>query len=220
MRISGDTVTYQSLEYSDAAAPCTSAYLPTEVFSLCGELRSGTRVLDVGCGNGFLAGIFLSRHCKVTGIDLSRTGIEIARLTHPRGRFEVMFADEKILENLGEQPFDIVVSTEVVEHVYSPRTFAEGCFVALKPGGRLICTTPYHGYLKNLFICLLNRFDAHFDPLWDGGHIKFWSRKTLSRLLVEAGFTNLRYRGSGRVPFLWKSIVVAADKASQDDIRA
>src|SRR5438046_5199820 len=92
MRISGDTVTYQSLEYSDAAAPCTSAYLPTEVFSLGGELRSGPRVLDVGCGNGFLAGIFLSRHCKVTGIDLSRTGIEIARLTHPRGRFEVMFA--------------------------------------------------------------------------------------------------------------------------------
>src|SRR5207244_287039 len=84
------------------------------------------------------------------------------------------------LERLGEEPFDSVVSAEVIEHLYTPRDFARGCFAALKPGGKFLCTTPYHGYLKNILICVLNQFDNHFNPLRDGGHIKFWSLKTLT----------------------------------------
>ena len=75
------------------------------------------------------------------------------------------------------------------------------------------------GYL-NILICLLNRFDNHFDPLWDGSHIEFWSSKTLSRLLIEAGFCNIRFRGAGRLPFLWKSMVIAAEKRSSDAVNA
>src|SRR5262249_367372 len=154
--------------------------------ALCNDLPSGTRLLDVGCGNGFLAGHFLSKGWKVVGIDLSPTGIEIARSSYPTARFEVLAADEHMLTNLGEQPFDILVSSEVIEPLYAPRQFVQGCFDALKPGGRFVCTTPYHGYMKNVLIALFNRFDYHFNPLWDGGHIKFWSRRTLSCLLSEA----------------------------------
>jgi len=179
--------------------------------ALWNDLPSGTRVLDVGCGNGFLAGHFLSKGWKVVGIDLSATGIEIARSSYPAARFEVLAADEQMLTSLGEQPFDILVSSEVIEHLYAPRQFVQGCFNALKLGGRFICTTPYHGYMKNVLIALFNRFDYHFNPLWDGGHIKFWSRRSLSCLMSEAGFTNVRFRGAGRVPFLWKSIVVAGE---------
>jgi len=179
---------------------------------MCGDLRSGTRVLDVGCGNGFLMSQFLEKGCAVVGVDLSQEGIALARATYPSGRFELLPADDRILELLGEEPFDVVVSTEVVEHLYAPRDFARGCFAALKPGGKFVCSTPYHGYLKNLLICLFNRFDAHFNPLWDCGHIKFWTPRTLRQLLAEVGFGNLRFRGAGRVPFLWKSIVVTAVK--------
>jgi 2-polyprenyl-3-methyl-5-hydroxy-6-metoxy-1,4-benzoquinol methylase len=100
----------------------------------------------------------------------------------------------------------------VVEHLYAPREWARGCFAALKPGGHLICTTPYHGYFKNLVLSLLGRWDSHANPLWDGGHIKLWSRRTLSALLTEAGFTNLEFRGAGRVPGLWMTMVVKAEK--------
>jgi 2-polyprenyl-3-methyl-5-hydroxy-6-metoxy-1,4-benzoquinol methylase len=180
--------------------------------AFCRELQPGTRVLDVGCGNGYLAGYFSRRRCQVVGIDLSTAGIELARLTYPSVRFEVMPADDRILERLNEEPFDLIVSAEVVEHLYAPRDFAQGCFSALKPGGTFLCTTPYHGYLKNLLVCVSNKFDSHFNPLWDGGHIKFWSLSTLSRLLTEAGFRNIRFRGSGRVTFLWKSMVIAAER--------
>jgi 2-polyprenyl-3-methyl-5-hydroxy-6-metoxy-1,4-benzoquinol methylase len=187
-------------------------FLPP-LFELCGELlRPGTRVLDVGCGNGYTAGQFVSRSCDVVGIDLSKTGIELARSAYPGGRFEVMPADDHILENLRCEPFDIVVSTEVVEHLYAPRPYVSGCYHALKSGGRFICSTPYHGYLKNLLLALLNKHDTHANPLWDGGHIKLWSRHTLSVLLSEAGFINLQFRGAGRFPLLWMTMLMSGDR--------
>src|SRR5450759_4273537 len=87
------------------------------------------------------------------------------------------------LDALAEAPFDAVVSTELIEHLYDPSAFTRGCWHALRPGGVFVCSTPYHGYLKNLSLALTNRFDRHFDPLWLGGHIKHWSHATLTRLL-------------------------------------
>lgn len=186
-------------------------FLP-HLLAFAGPLGPDVRMLDVGCGNGFVCAQFLKQGCRVVGIDLSRMGIEIARKAHPQARFEVLAADDNILRNLGEAPFDIIVSTEVIEHLYSPWDYAHGCFDALKPGGRFICTTPYHGYLKNLAVSLLGKWDSHADPLRDGGHIKFWSRNTLQRLLLECGFANLRFRGIGRMPYLWMTMLMAGDK--------
>lgn len=203
---------YREYAFESAAESHMHAHFMPHLLALAGELAPGTRVLDVGCGNGFTAGEFIKRGCNVTGIDLSRTGLEIARRAHPQGRFELLAADELLLDNLGAAPFDLVVSTEVVEHLYAPRHFAAGCFSALRPGGRFICTTPYHGYLKNLALSVLNKWDQHANPLWDGGHIKLWSRATLARLLAEAGFVNLQFRGIGRLPFLWMTMLMAGKK--------
>jgi len=63
---------------------------------------------------------------------------------------------------------------EVIEHLYSPKTYLANIYNWLKDDGYLILTTPYHGYLKNLAIALFNKFDNHFNPLWEGGHIKFF----------------------------------------------
>jgi 2-polyprenyl-3-methyl-5-hydroxy-6-metoxy-1,4-benzoquinol methylase len=205
---------YNDYGFTDAGASHMHARFMPHVLTFAGTLDANVRVLDVGCGNGFACGEFLKRGCQVVGVDLSRSGIEIARRTYRGGRFEVLGADDKLLEKLGEAPFDIVISTEVVEHLYSPREYARGCFQALKPKGRFICTTPYHGYLKNLLLSLANKWDAHANPLWDGGHIKLWSRRTLTALLAETGFANIQFRGAGRLPFLWMTMVVAADKPS------
>lgn len=182
------------------------------VFALAGELKPGLRVLDVGCGNGFSCGEFLKRGCEVTGIDLSEQGILLARKTYPEGRFEVLPADDHVLENLRAEPFDLIISTEVVEHLYAPRPYTRGCYQALRPGGRFICTTPYHGYLKNLILAVMGHWDTHANPLWDGGHIKLWSKATLSMLLREAGFENLQFRGAGRGPALWMTMIMSGDK--------
>lgn len=50
-----------------------------------------------------------------------------------------------------------------------------GAFQAHEPGGRFVCTTPYHGYLKTFALAVAGNSDSHANPLWDGGHIKLFS---------------------------------------------
>lgn len=211
--MSHPSANYKEYGYDDTAACFTASYLLPTIFALAGEIAPKTRVLDIGCGNGYIAGQFVQRGCTVVGIDLSQSGIAFARQTYPQARFEVLAADADVLQHLNEEPFDLVISTEVVEHLYDPRSYTAGCYAALcEDGGRFICSTPYHGYLKNLVLAVAGKWDSHASPLWDGGHIKLWSRNTLSRLLMEAGFDNLQFRGVGRLPWMWKSMIMSGDK--------
>jgi SAM-dependent methyltransferase len=200
----------ESSEYLQAGLRGCHSYVLPDLLKLCSGLPAGARVLDVGCGNGSVAAELERRGFRVTGIDLAEAGIDIARASCPKGRFEVLAADSRLLENLGEQPFDLVYSLEVIEHLYDPRSYLAGCFAATRKGGRFICSTPYHGYLKNLALSLANAWDHHHDPLFDGGHIKFFSRATLSSLIAEVGFIDLGFHGSGRFQYLWKSMFITA----------
>lgn len=196
--------------------PHTKAYLlkPIQVLLQHVPPCEGTsaRVLDLGCGNGALAEQLQQWGYRVTGIDPSASGIEEARKRCPTSVFHQAIADPTEISRLDLNSFDLVVSTEVVEHCYAPRLWASAAFMALRPGGLLIASTPYHGYLKNLALAASGKLDAHFTALWDGGHIKFWSRRTLTSLLAEAGFEPVAFRGAGRWPWLWKLMLIAARK--------
>jgi 2-polyprenyl-3-methyl-5-hydroxy-6-metoxy-1,4-benzoquinol methylase len=184
-----------------AASPTNELLLPVVM-----ELLPAGRVLDLGCGNGALT----SKLPVSVGVDQDADGIAIARGISPATRFVEEVAEPGLLARIGEDPFDGVVSLEVVEHVYDPHAWATCCFESLRPGGRLICSTPYHGYLKNLAISLAGGWDAHWHPLRTGGHIKFWSAETLTELLSVHGFAEISVRGVGRVRPLWWSMVVTA----------
>jgi 2-polyprenyl-3-methyl-5-hydroxy-6-metoxy-1,4-benzoquinol methylase len=214
--VSTTTSSVTPFQFRQSGSRGTAAwYVEPVLNSLLPDLKPGARVLDIGCGNGYLAGQFLERGCRVVGIDPSESGIRVAREAHPRGRFEVACVAADPLAQLGEQPFDLVISVEVIEHLYAPATWAEACFRALRPGGVLLCSTPYHGYLKNLILSLRGKWDAHWQPLNEGGHIKFWSVQTLSQLLRTAGFSEIAMRGAGRYPYLWKSMVLRASRPEE-----
>lgn len=198
--------------FKTAAASHTMSYLLGPIERLLPPPAPGLRAIDIGCGNGFVAGWLMQRGYSVVGVDASRGGIDHAKKNYPNGRFECIEITDDLCGTLNEQPFDLVISTEVVEHLYAPRTWAQTAFKGLKPGGRFICSTPYHGFLKNLALSLTNKWDDHHTPLWDGGHIKFWSRATLGRLLSETGFVNIGFVGAGRAPYLWKGMVMSGDK--------
>lgn len=207
---------YRDYGFTTADPDQSDAALWRMVLDLAGSLDSTTRVLDIGCGAGGLCGVFLRSGCQVVGIDPSQTGIAVARRTFPRARFEVRGVNDVSLPALGEAAFDLVVSIEVIEHLYMPRKLLAAAFDVLKPGGKLVITTPYHGYLKNLALAACNRWDGHLSALWDGGHIKFFSRATLSALFDEAGFRDLRFRGIGRAPYLWRSMAIVGVKPGSE----
>ena len=178
------------------------------------QLSNSLRVLDLGCGNGWLSRWLHDLGYTVIGVDPSPSGIEHARLNHPSIRFECLNPDQSILLQLKAHPFDIVVSTEVFEHCYSPSTLALTAYAALRPGGIFICSTPCHGYVKNLILAATGKLDAHFTTLWEGGHIKFFSRRTLTKLLELAGFRYESFQGAGRFPGLWKFMLLQVQKSN------
>lgn len=95
------------------------------------------QILDLGCGPGWLTNV-LATFGPTTGVELSPKAVEIARDRYPTARFEA--AD--FFEWSPTSPFDVVVSQEVLEHVWEQARYLNVCADALRPGGYLIITTP------------------------------------------------------------------------------
>ena len=200
-------------EYRAATPEVSHSYLYPVILALSSDLPAGSKVLDLGCGNGSFISLFRDRNWKLYGSDFSPTGIDIARQNFAGIDFFLADASSPvgdIQERVGG--VDAILCAEVIEHVYDPRGLVRNAFNLLEPGGTLIITTPYHGYLKNVMLSLTGQMDQHFTVLWDHGHIKFWSAKTLRTLLEEAGFEWVEFRGCGRLPWLWKSMAVKVRK--------
>lgn len=185
-----------------------SYLLPTVMDVIARE--GARRVFDLGCGNGSTTAFLAENGLDVVGVDASVEGIAIAKETHPGVRFELASAYDDLAATFGQ--FPVVVSLEVVEHVYAPRDYARTVYSLLEPGGVAIISTPYHGYLKNLALSVAGKWDDHFTALWDHGHIKFWSRKTLTDLLEETGFRDIAFHRVGRIPSFAKSMIAVARK--------
>ncbi|MFH6769537.1 class I SAM-dependent methyltransferase [Gaetbulibacter aquiaggeris] len=170
----------------------------------------GSPILDVGCGNGAFANYLISKGYNVFGTDASISGIEIANKKNPQHFFVQDLAKDELPIQLQHIQFKTIISTEVIEHLYDPRKYIAFCKSILEKssGGNLIISTPYHGFLKNLALSVFDAWDRHLTVLWDGGHIKFWSFNTLSKLLKEYNFEILAFKGCGRFPYLWHSMVI------------
>lgn len=205
------TPTADGYKYTGTQGSHTKAYLWPTVFTeldrlgLTGDRR---RMFDLGCGNGATARAAVERGWRVSGVDPSTQGIEIANKAHPDLDLRLGSSDDDLAAVFGT--FPALVSLEVVEHVFLPRQYAKRVFDLLEPGGTAIISTPYHGYWKNLTLAATGKMDAHFTALWDYGHIKFWSIRTLTRLLEETGLTVERFHRVGRIAILAKSMIAVA----------
>ena len=197
--------------YVSAEPSWSNQYLWPRVSEiLLSNLKPGDKIMDVGCGSGATAAMLFEQGFLVTGVDPSTTGIRAAEEAYPGIRFAERSAYDDLASEFGA--FDAVVSLEVVEHCFQPRLLANNVFALLRSGGLAVISTPFHGYWKNLALALVGKFDAHWSPLWDGGHIKFWSEITLRALLEETGFVDISFCRVGRIPPLAKSMIAIAHK--------
>jgi 2-polyprenyl-3-methyl-5-hydroxy-6-metoxy-1,4-benzoquinol methylase len=191
----------------------SSSYITPEIIAILTKLGV-KRVVDIGSGNGHLCSKLAEKGFQVVGAEYDEQGVEIARKSYPSIPFyRVDVQEDPQLLLSREDKFDAAVSTEVIEHLFSPHALPIYASKVLKEGGYLVLTTPYHGYLKNLALSLFNKWDFHHTALWHGGHIKFWSRATLTQLLEQNGFEVVSFSGVGRVPYVWKSMVIVARRS-------
>lgn len=196
-------------QYHSAAPSWSNQYIwPALDRRITSRLGKRARVMDLGCGNGATSAHLARLGFDVVGVDPSESGIEIARAAFPECHFAQRSAYDDLAAEFGT--FDAVISLEVIEHCYAPRALAATVFSLLKPEGSAFISTPFHGYWKNLALALLGKFDDHWSPLWDGGHIKFWSERSLALLLRETGFSDISFDRIGRIPPLAKSMLATA----------
>jgi len=203
---------FADYHYGDANPGWAHAYLLPPVTDLIDRAARGkpTRIFEIGAGNGATAAALAAQGHEVIGIEYSTLGIENANRSFPGLRIELGSAYDDLRARFGQ--FPVVLSIEVVEHLYYPRLFAQRAFELLESRGTLILSTPFHGYWKNLALAVTGKLDAHFTVLWDGGHIKFWSIDTLRTLLAEVGFVDIEFVRVGRIKPFAKSMIAVATR--------
>lgn len=202
---------YKDYGYHNASPTHAHQYIVEPILDLLDQNRNSL-ILDLGCGNGALVKQLLQKGFNAYGTDASEKGIKIAS-ENAEAYFALQdLSQDDLPEKFSNLKFNTIISTEVIEHLYDPRKFIQFCkqILVKNGGGELILSTPYHGYLKNLLLAIMGKWEKHADPLWDGGHIKLWSKNSLTTLLNEHGFKVTHFVGCGRIPYVWKSMVIKA----------
>jgi SAM-dependent methyltransferase len=146
------------------------------------SLGDAERALDLGCGDGRLGAELGAR--RVYAADVSRVALERARLRLGSDAELVELDPDEPLP-LDDSQFDVVLCAETLEHVRDVQLFLSEVRRVLRPGGTFAITTPAHGRLTALRL-LIRGFESEFDPL--SPHLRFFSRRSLTRLLTEMGF--------------------------------
>jgi SAM-dependent methyltransferase len=172
---------------------------------LLGEARRGERVLDLGCGAGRFVEALRGAGADPVGVELAEAALERARRNVPGADLRLVAPDGSL--PLGHGEGDLVWCSEVLEHVPDTVAFLTEVRRVLRRDGRLLVTVPDHGRLKRTLLALAH-YDAHYDPL--GQHVRFYTRRSLSRALHATGFEAVRLDALGGPPLLRTALVARA----------
>lgn len=115
------------------------------------HLGTGARVLDLGCGAGFLSNYLASRGHAVTGIDTTEENLAVARAHDPTGRVDYHRADALALP-FPDRSFDVVCAMDLIEHVEQPARLVAEASRVLAPGGLFFFHTFDRNWLSNLIV--------------------------------------------------------------------
>ncbi len=150
------------------------------------SFRQTGNMLDVGCGSGFFLEEAKKRGWNVFGTEFSDALVAISKakgiIMQQGGLTEDTF------HGIG---FDVVVSIEVIEHIYNPADEVRNIHRILRKGGLFFCTTPNFNALSRYW--LKDRYNIIAWP----EHLGYFTRKTLKYLLERHGFKTVRTTSTG-----------------------
>lgn len=167
--------------------------------NLARDIEPGFDVLDIGCGNGVLSLYCAKRGCHVLGIDISEKAAEASQIAAGNLGLSKHATFKAVpLEDLpDDQAYDLVVLSEVIEHIPDDVAAMKKIACILKPGGKVYITTPSSYALAHRLRLLLFRHDD-FDRRV--GHVRRYTKESLAALVQEAGLKQ-DYLTKGEGPF-------------------
>ncbi len=181
------------------------------------DLNSETKVLDVGCGNGIISMFLGSLNLNVLGIDISEKSIQnaISINKYPNVQFKVKSAEDLVVESI---KFDIIICSEVLEHLKDPSSLITVLHKSLNSKGKLIVTVPNGRGPRELLVTRPMIFFHKNTNLWpiinrikkflgysgktiqssadNLDHIQFFTKKTLYNLAMKNNFSICKFENS------------------------
>ncbi|WP_217532053.1 bifunctional 2-polyprenyl-6-hydroxyphenol methylase/3-demethylubiquinol 3-O-methyltransferase UbiG [Vibrio metschnikovii] len=157
-------------------------------------------VLDVGCGGGILAESMAREGAIVTGLDMGKEPLEVARLHALETGTTLTYLQSTVEDHAQQYPhhYDVVTCMEMLEHVPDPLSVVKACARLVKPGGHVFFSTLNRNIKSYLFAIVGAEQLLKIVPKGTHDHSKFIRPSELLRMidqtaLQEQGITGLHY---------------------------
>lgn len=175
---------FNETRYS-APMPVDGVDKPRVDFILKNIPDDNLKVLDLGCWDGSYASRYKKKTNKVYGVESSVTA---AKKAEKRG-VKVQQGDFMEINPFPKEKFDVIIAGEIIEHVFDTDLFVKKIAEKLKPGGKLIITTPNVASLPRRILLLfgINPILEHRVTNDTAGHIRYFTFKELHKLLEDYG---------------------------------
>jgi 2-polyprenyl-6-hydroxyphenyl methylase/3-demethylubiquinone-9 3-methyltransferase len=146
-------------------------------------------ILDVGCGGGILSEALAKEGANVTGIDLAKEVLSVAKLHSLESGVKVDYRLESIERHATDHPqkYDVVTCMEMLEHVPDPAAIIKAAAYAVKPGGWLFFSTLNRNAKSYLLAILAAEHLLNLVPKGTHTHEKFIKPAELDAMAREAG---------------------------------
>jgi SAM-dependent methyltransferase len=149
------------------------------------EFPKGGEVLDVAAGSGAMCLRLKEAGYRMTGCDMVEENFKLKGQV----QFQQLDLNTEFSKTIGKL-YDALTATEIIEHLENPRQFLRQCFACLKPGGKLLLSTPNMETALNKAIYVTSGTARWFTDrdYMEYGHITPMPLWVLRKALLEAGF--------------------------------
>lgn len=164
---------------------------------------AGKRVLDVGCGGGILSESLAELGAEVTGIDVSSTALDVARIHLLESKLNVNYLLTTVENYVAKspEPFDIITCMELLEHVPDPASVVQACSRLSSSGCDLYFSTPNRTVKSWLFGIVAAEYVLNLLPRGTHQYEKFIKPSELNRWCQSDGIRILDITGLHYNPF-------------------
>jgi 2-polyprenyl-3-methyl-5-hydroxy-6-metoxy-1,4-benzoquinol methylase len=182
------------------------------------------KVLDIGCGAGALSEAIKNKGYIVWGIELNNEAAQKAKKRIDRVINEDLLKFNEIKRIIGENSFDYIVFSNVLEHLYDPFLVLQNYLIFLKKGGLVLISVPNAAVWTNRIKLLFGKFDYCDTGIMDRTHIRFFTFKTAKLIVKKSGCSIKKIDYTPFIlrtllPFIKKMMFSSKDKEQQNTRR-